>query len=83
MCWQVVDYIDVGPIFNTTTKLDAKSAVGLEWITTLRRHFPDLPIVLITTENATSTLFLQTAKYKFPPLPQLRHFFQSLTFHIV
>eukprot|EP00130_Batrachochytrium_dendrobatidis_P008508 XP_006683383.1 hypothetical protein BATDEDRAFT_93141 [Batrachochytrium dendrobatidis JAM81] len=55
----LVDYIGAGPIFDTTTKLDAKATVGLEWITTLRREFPDLPIVGIggiTIENAASVI---------------------------
>ncbi|RDW21231.1 thiamine phosphate synthase [Oceanobacillus chungangensis] len=55
----LVDYVGAGPIFDTTTKLDAKEAVGLEWITNLRREFTKLPIVGIggiTTENATSVI---------------------------
>ncbi|WP_068673814.1 thiamine phosphate synthase [Oceanobacillus sp. Castelsardo] len=54
-----IDYIGAGPIFPTTTKTDAKAAVGLEWISTLRKQFPNLPIVGIggiTTKNAASVL---------------------------
>lgn len=54
-----VDYIGAGPIFHTTTKTDAKAAVGLEWISALRGRFPDLPIVGIggiTTGNAASVI---------------------------
>ncbi|MGJ9459545.1 thiamine phosphate synthase [Oceanobacillus sp. CF4.6] len=52
---QLVDYIGAGPIYATSTKTDAKTPVGAEWITTLRKQFPDLPIVGIggiNTENA-------------------------------
>lgn len=42
-----VDYVGAGPIFPTTTKEDAKQAVGLTWIRTLRKQFPELPIVAI------------------------------------
>ncbi|WP_339230080.1 thiamine phosphate synthase [Oceanobacillus sp. FSL K6-2867] len=55
----LVDYIGAGPIFPTTTKTDAKAAVGLEWIQTLRTQFPTLPIVGIggiNTKNASSVL---------------------------
>ncbi len=55
----LVDYIGAGPIFSTTTKTDAKAAVGLEWIQTLRTQFPTLPIVGIggiNTMNASSVL---------------------------
>ncbi|WP_087974422.1 thiamine phosphate synthase [Oceanobacillus rekensis] len=56
---QLVDYIGAGPIFATNTKTDAKAAVGVEWIITLRNQFPDLPIVGIggiNTENALSVI---------------------------
>lgn len=55
----LVDYIGAGPMYDTTTKSDAKSAVGVEWIEILRRQFPDLPIVGIggiNTDNAPSVL---------------------------
>ncbi|MFC4024825.1 thiamine phosphate synthase [Oceanobacillus longus] len=56
---QVVDYVGAGPIFATNTKSDAKAPVGVEWITTLRKQFPDQPIVGIggiNTENALSVI---------------------------
>lgn len=51
----LVDYIGAGPIYHTSTKSDAKSVVGVQWIETLRAQFPDLPIVGIggiNTHNA-------------------------------
>ncbi len=56
---ELVDYIGAGPIFPTSTKTDAKAAVGLDWIRFLRAQFPNLPIVGIggiNTTNATSVL---------------------------
>ncbi|MCT1902683.1 thiamine phosphate synthase [Oceanobacillus sojae] len=55
----LVDYIGVGPIFATSTKEDAKQAVGLEWIHTIRSQFPDMPVVAIggiQTENASAVI---------------------------
>lgn len=54
-----VDYVGAGPVFATNSKADAKSTVGVEWMTTLRKQFPDLPIVGIggiTTDNANSVI---------------------------
>lgn len=51
----LVDYIGAGAVFPTLTKHDAKAAVGLEWIKTLRSEYPNLPIIGIggiTTHNA-------------------------------
>lgn len=51
----LVDYIGAGPMYDTSTKSDAKSAVGIQWIQFLRMQFPDLPIVGIggiNTQNA-------------------------------
>lgn len=42
---KVVDYVGAGPVFPTNTKEDAKNAVGLDWIRTLRSKHPELPIV--------------------------------------
>lgn len=56
---QMADYLGAGPIFDTSTKPDAKSAVSVEWITTLRNQFPSVPIVGIggiTTQNASSVI---------------------------
>lgn len=50
----LVDYIGAGPIFPTTTKSDAKATVGIEWIKSLRKEFPMLPIVGIGGINATN-----------------------------
>lgn len=52
---ELIDYIGAGPIFNTTTKDDAKRAVGLTWIKTLKRKHPSIPLVAIggiNEENA-------------------------------
>lgn len=46
-------------MFPTSSKEDAKDAVGLEWITTIRNQYPSLPIVGIggiTTDNAHKVL---------------------------
>lgn len=56
---KVVDYIGAGPIFTTKTKTDAKAAVGLEWIETLRKVEPHMPIVGIggiNEENAAQVM---------------------------
>ncbi|HZW68312.1 MAG TPA: thiamine phosphate synthase [Pseudogracilibacillus sp.] len=42
---QAIDYIGAGPVFTTSTKEDAKKAVGLEWITKLRSELAEMPIV--------------------------------------
>jgi len=55
----LVDYVGAGPMYTTSTKEDAKEAVGPEWITTLKEQFPDLPIVGIggiTPENAQAVM---------------------------
>ncbi|MFS0673425.1 thiamine phosphate synthase [Ornithinibacillus sp. 179-J 7C1 HS] len=55
----LVDYIGAGPIFPTTTKTDAKKAVGVKWIQTLRNQYPHLPIVGIggiQIDNANSVM---------------------------
>lgn len=54
-----VDYIGVGPIYATNTKADAKNAVGVQWIQTVRKEYPALPIVGIggiSTDNAASVM---------------------------
>lgn len=53
------DYIGAGPIFPTSTKVDAKQAVGLDWIQTVKALHPNIPLVAIggiTTHNATSVM---------------------------
>ena len=55
----LVDYVGAGAVFTTTTKEDAKDAVGLDWIKTLRQEYPSLPIVGIggiTIDNAHQVL---------------------------
>lgn len=39
------DYIGMGPVYPTTSKLDAKPVAGTQFIQTIRSAFPDLPIV--------------------------------------
>ncbi|MEW9501088.1 thiamine phosphate synthase [Jeotgalibacillus marinus] len=54
-----VDYLGAGPVFPTLTKVDAKRAVGIEWITTIKKNYPTLPIVGIggiDQQNAASVL---------------------------
>jgi thiamine-phosphate pyrophosphorylase len=55
----LVDYLGAGPIFPTSTKTDAKKAVGIQWIKTIKNRYPDIPIVGIggiTTSNAQQVL---------------------------
>lgn len=55
----LVDYIGAGPIFDTSSKSDAKATVGLDWIIELRAMYPNLPIVGIggiNTTNAASVM---------------------------
>ncbi|RYG74210.1 thiamine phosphate synthase [Lentibacillus lipolyticus] len=42
---QLADYLGAGPIFATSTKVDAKQSVGPEWIRTLKYQYPTMPIV--------------------------------------
>lgn len=54
-----VDYLGAGPIFDTRTKSDAKEAVGLDWIVSLRSQFPEIPITGIggiNTGNADAVI---------------------------
>src|SRR5699024_11163794 len=50
----VIDYVGAGAVFSTTSKVDAKNAVGLEWIQTLRSKYPPLPIVGIGGINSAN-----------------------------
>jgi len=53
------DYLGAGPVYWTATKVDAKPAVGVEWIKQLRKRFPDKPIVGIggiKQDNAKAVL---------------------------
>ena len=51
----VIDYVGAGPVFSTTTKEDAKQAVGLNWIESLRERYPTLPIVGIGGINEANS----------------------------
>lgn len=54
-----IDYIGAGPIYETTSKVDATAAVGTEWIRTVKRILPQTPIVGIggiQTENADKVI---------------------------
>lgn len=57
----VIDYVGAGPVFRTTTKEDAKDAVGLTWIRTLRRMYPELPIVGIGGINEANAKMVLNA----------------------
>ncbi|MEI3613448.1 thiamine phosphate synthase [Pseudogracilibacillus sp. SO30301A] len=50
----LVDYIGAGPIFETTSKDDAKAAVGTYWIKYLRNKHHYLPIVGIGGINTSN-----------------------------
>lgn len=55
----IIDYIGVGPVYSTTSKTDAKTVVGIEWIKTIKQRFPGLPLVGIggiTEHNAQSVI---------------------------
>lgn len=49
-----IDYVGAGPVFETQTKLDANPVSGIEWIRTLRKMYPLLPIVGIGGINPTN-----------------------------
>lgn len=51
---QLADYVGAGPVFATSTKEDAKQAVGTEWISFLRKKHPHLPIVGIGGINESN-----------------------------
>lgn len=56
---EAVNYVGVGPIFPTKTKVDAKQAIGLDWITHVRALQPNVPIVGIggiNTGNAANVI---------------------------
>lgn len=55
----LADYVGAGPIYATTTKEDAQSAIGTSWIRVLKQQYPNLPVVGIggiTVENASSVI---------------------------
>lgn len=52
---EAVDYLGAGPVFDTSTKVDAKEAVGVRWIERVKRLHPEVPLVGIggiTVDNA-------------------------------
>ena len=54
-----VDYIAIGPVFDTSTKGDTEPVVGLELIPSVRSIAPDFPVVAIggiNRRNAASVL---------------------------
>lgn len=51
----LIDYIGAGPVFSTSTKEDAKKAVGLTWIQTLKRKHPTVPLVAIGGVDSSNT----------------------------
>jgi thiamine-phosphate diphosphorylase len=55
---QGADYLGVGPVFGTTTKMDAPAAVGLETISLVARavKIPVIGIGGVNAENAASVL---------------------------
>lgn len=56
---KVVDYIGVGPVYATTSKADAKAVIEMSWINTLKKRYPELPIVGIggiTEKNAQKVI---------------------------
>lgn len=49
------DYVGMGPVFETFSKVDAKKPAGVKGIRAVKNEFPDLPIIGIggiTSENA-------------------------------
>src|SRR5699024_9799745 len=56
---QLADYTGAGPIYSTSTKDDAKKAIGTGWIRSLKKQTPGIPVVGIggiTAENASSVM---------------------------
>ncbi|MDY0396144.1 thiamine phosphate synthase [Virgibacillus halophilus] len=55
----LIDYIGAGPIYQTTSKEDAKQVTGTKWVESLRSKYPKLPIVGIggiDTGNAAKVI---------------------------
>lgn len=49
------DYVGIGPIYETKSKLDAKAPAGVNFLQSVRANYPKFPIVAIggiSTENA-------------------------------
>src|SRR5688500_5591421 len=54
-----VDYIAIGPVFSTSTKIDPDPVVGLDGVCSVRRLLGDFPLVAIggiTLDNAASVI---------------------------
>jgi thiamine-phosphate pyrophosphorylase len=54
-----IDYLAIGPIFQTSTKSDASPVVGLEGLRAVRNAVGEIPLVAIggiTAENAASVI---------------------------
>lgn len=54
-----IDYIGVGPVYQTTSKADAKQVTGTSWLRRLRKEYTRLPIVGIggiDTNNAAEVI---------------------------
>ncbi|MYL49732.1 thiamine phosphate synthase [Halobacillus litoralis] len=55
----LVDYLGVGPMYRTTTKKDANPVAGPEWVKTVKREYPKMPVVGIGgihPENASKVM---------------------------
>ena len=55
----LVNYLGAGPIFPTLTKDDVKPVVGVDWITSIKKQYEQIPIVGIggiNTSNASSVI---------------------------
>ncbi|RLL42018.1 thiamine phosphate synthase [Oceanobacillus piezotolerans] len=57
----LVDYVGAGPIFSTKTKKNAKEAVGIKWIQSIREQYPLLPIVGIGGIDQVNAKFVREA----------------------
>src|SRR5699024_12590489 len=42
---ETIDYIDVGPIYSTSSKVDAGHAIGKKWIEKLKNEYHHMTIV--------------------------------------
>jgi thiamine-phosphate pyrophosphorylase len=42
-----VSHFGVGPVFGTSTKLDAGAAIGLERVSEIKKAFPNIPLIAI------------------------------------
>lgn len=47
------DYVSIGPIFPTKTKLDARTPVGIKIISEIKKHIP-IPVVAISGINISN-----------------------------